>query len=224
VTLVYLDTTTSAQLVNVLTYAMLGASFLMAGHKSLVPAIYTYGAQTIFLGLIALVTAAATGRIELWIVAGITLLLRGVGVTWLLLATMKRIAVKRETNPRIGVLASLLAILTLTGFAFAGTQGLRVIPNVFTPDALPVSLAIVAAGIFTMGSRKKAMTQALGLLMAENGVFLTALTLTFGMPLLIELGIFFDVLTVSVVLGVFAFRASTAYSTLESGGPRRLTD
>ncbi|MBI4392830.1 MAG: hypothetical protein HY556_03400 [Euryarchaeota archaeon] len=219
-----LDATTSAQLVNVLTYGMLGASFLMAGHKSLVPAVYTYGAQTIFLGLIAAVTAAATGRIELWIIAGITLVLRGVGVTWLLLSIMKRIDVKREQQPRVGILASLLVILGLTALSFAGTQGLRVIPNVFTPDALPVSLAIVAAGIFSMASRKKAMTQALGLLMAENGVFLTALTLTFGMPLLIELGIFFDVLTVSVVLGVFVFRASTVYSTLESSGPRRIVE
>lgn len=214
----------AGQAVTLLVYGMLATAILLVAQKSLVAAISTYALQTSLLGAIAFAVGLAVGRVELLAIGVITFVLKVGVVSRLMLRVMRSIHVKREVQPLIGITASVIVIILVTGVAFALTSSIRLPAETLSPDALPVSLALVFAGIATMALRRKAMTQAVGLLMAENGAFLSALTLTAGMPLLIEMGIFFDVLTVSVVLGIFVFRINETFASIDTSLLRRLVD
>jgi hydrogenase-4 component E len=89
-------------------------------------------------------------------------------------------------------------------------------------DALAAAISLILTGSFLMVSRKKALMQMLGLLVLENGIFLAALITTFGMPLVIESGIFFDILMGLLLMGIFAFRISDTFDHLDVSKLRRL--
>jgi len=217
-------TSLAAQASTLLVYGMLATAILLMAQKTLPRCILIYALQTALLAGIALVTALATGHLELLFIAGITLVFKVGLVTRLLLRVMARIQVRREVDPLLGIPASVLLVILLTGMAFAFTSGIPAPAGALAPDALPVSLAITFAGIAAMATRSKAMIQAVGLLMAENGAFLAAVSLTYGMPLLVEMGVFFDVLTVSIVLGIFVFRISETFASIDTTNLRRLVD
>ena len=89
-------------------------------------------------------------------------------------------------------------------------------------EMLAAATAIVLTGGFLMVSRRKALMQVIGLLVLENGIFLLALTTTFGMPLVIEMGIFFDLLMCVLLLGVFIFRIRETFEHVDVSRLRRL--
>jgi hydrogenase-4 component E len=89
-------------------------------------------------------------------------------------------------------------------------------------DMLGAAVALVLTGCFLMVSRKRALTQVVGLLVLENGIFLAALTATSGMPLVIEIGIFFDLLMGVFLMGLFVFRIRDTFDHLDVSKLRRL--
>ena len=84
------------------------------------------------------------------------------------------------------------------------------------------AFAVFLIGFFMMLNRRKALTQVLALLTLENGVFLAAICLTYGMPLIVELGIFFDVLVAVLVLGILVFRIRESFESMDVSKLRRL--
>ena len=90
------------------------------------------------------------------------------------------------------------------------------------PSMLAAAVAFVLTGGFLMVSRKKALMQVIGLLVLENGIFLAALTTTFGMPLVIEIGIFFDLLMGVLLMGLFVFRIRDTFDHVDVSKLRRL--
>jgi hydrogenase-4 component E len=85
-------------------------------------------------------------------------------------------------------------------------------------NTLPVALTLVLTGFFLMINRRKALTQVLALLTVENGVMLAAVALTtYGMPLVVELGIFFDVLVAVMVLGILVYRIRENFASMDTG-------
>jgi hydrogenase-4 component E len=77
-------------------------------------------------------------------------------------------------------------------------------------------MSLVSIGLFIMISRKKALMQMLGILIMENGLFLGAISLTYGMPLLVELGIFFDVLIGVLIMGILIFRINKTFESIDT--------
>ncbi len=91
-------------------------------------------------------------------------------------------------------------------------------------NTLAVAIALFLIGFFTMLNRRKALTQVLGLLSLENGLFLAAISLTYGMPLVVELGIFFDVLVAVMILGILVFRIREAFDSMDVSKLRKLRE
>ena len=89
-------------------------------------------------------------------------------------------------------------------------------------EMLAAAIALLLTGAFLMVSRKKALMQVIGLLVLENGIFLAALTTTFGMPLVIEIGIFFDLLMGVFLMGLFVFRIRDTFEHVDVSKLRRL--
>ena len=89
-------------------------------------------------------------------------------------------------------------------------------------NTLAVAISVFLIGFFMMLNRRKALTQVLALLSLENGIFLAAICLTYGMPLIVELGVFFDVLVAVLVLGILVYRIRETFESMDVSKMRRL--
>ena len=125
--------------------------------------------------------------------------------------------VKASTTPTQSVFV-VAAIIYLSYAAVHSYGGAVHVPD----DALAAAVSLILTGAFLMVSRRKALVQVLGLLVMENGIFLAALITTFGMPLVIEIGIFFDILVGLLLMGIFLFRISDTFEHLDVSKLRRL--
>jgi hydrogenase-4 component E len=158
---------------------------------------------------------------EAYAIAGLMLVIKVLGIPYLLFRIVDHLQTSGEvmasTTPSQSVFIAagliLLSFLTIKPYV----QALHV-----DEDMLAAAVALVLTGCFLMVSRKKALMQVIGLLVLENGIFLAALTTVFGMPLVIEIGIFFDLLMGVFLMGLFVFRIRDTFDHLDVTKLRRL--
>ena len=136
---------------------------------------------------------------------------------------MKRVEIQEEIAPLINVPISVVIAggLTLVGYVVAESFYRPEDPGL-GHNALAVAISLFLIGFFTMINRRKALTQVLALLSLENGLFLAAISLTYGMPLVVEIGVFFDVLVAAMVLGILVFRIRESFDSMDVSRLRRL--
>ncbi len=160
--------------------------------------------QGIALSVVAAVLAGHEHDIGLGVVAGLVLGAKGFVIPTLLRQLVRRDPGSRETAPLVNVSASLAAAAALIVIAFFVSGKLTaVLPNTAT-HLTPIGLATVLLGFFLVVTRRKAVSQIVGLMLIDNGVALIAFLLTAGVPRIVELGASLDVLLVVVVLRVLA--------------------
>ena len=194
---------------------MLVTAYLMVGQKSLLVTIRLYGLQSILLGVVAVVMALADQRSHLLVSAALTIGLKGIFIPWFLVRVIDRIGIHREIEPFVNIPSSLLICLGLTVVGYRVSTGLAEGDRAVTHHVIGVSLSMLLMGLFLMVSRRKAVTQILALLSVENAVFLVALGATSGMPLVVELGVSFDVIVAVLVLGVLVHRIVDRFESMD---------
>ena len=194
---------------------MLVSAYLMVGQKALATTIRLYGAQSLLLGVVATTIALAEGRTELFVTAALTVTLKAVLIPWFLLRTVDRIGIHREIEPALNVSASLLVCLALTLVGYRVSTGFQERARGVGHHLIGVALSLLLIGLFLMVTRKKAITQILALLTVENAVFLVAIGVTEGMPLIVELGISFDVILAVLVLGILVQRIVGRFESMD---------
>lgn len=217
----------STNLIDALAAAILLLSFIAVASSRIVPLVRLFALQSVALGLLAAAVAFHTEAEHIYVVAVLTIVLKGVVIPRGLLYVVDRIKVRREVEPLVSLPASLLGCGLLTMVAFYIVQPVIAGPDTIvtvTKNCLPIALAVVFIGFFTMITRKKAVTQVMGLLIMENGLFLAAYAVAYGMPLIVELGVFFDILVAALIMGVFAFRINRTFDTVDTTILRRLHD
>jgi len=117
----------------------------------------------------------------------------------------------------VSQLASPLVASGLVILAYYSQQYvLQLHEGVVFSHCLSISIAVILIGFFLMITRKKAVTQMVGLMTMENGVFLCAMVLTSGMPMIIELGVSFDVLMGILIMGIFVFRIRETFASIDT--------
>jgi hydrogenase-4 component E len=213
---------TSDDVVILCAAGMLVTAYLMVGQKSLFVTIRLYGLQSVVLGLVAVTMALAEGRPHLLLSAALTIGLKGVVIPWFLMRVIDRIGIHREIEPFVNIPSSLLICLGLTVVGYRVGAGLAEGDRGATHHVIGVSLSMLLMGLFLMVSRRKAVTQILALLSVENAVFLVALGATSGMPLVVELGISFDVILAVLVLGVLVHRIVDRFESMDVSRLSRL--
>ncbi len=194
---------------------MLLTAYLMVGQKALFVAIRLYGLQSILLGAVAVAMGLADQRFHLFTGAALTIALKGVLIPWFLMRVIDRIGIHREIEPLVNVPSSLLICLGLTVIGYRVSTGLADAGQGATHHVIGVSLSMLLMGLFMMVTRRKAVTQILALLTVENAVFLVALGATSGMPLVVELGISFDVILAVLVLGILVHRIAERFESMD---------
>lgn len=194
---------------------MLVSAYLLVGQKALFTAIRLYGVQSLLLAIVGATIAISQGRHELFVTAAITVVLKTVLIPWFLMRVIDRIGIHREIEPFLSVPASLLVCVGLTVVGYRVSTGFPSAEHDVSHHLIGVALSMLLIGLFLMVTRKKAITQILALLTVENAVFLVAVGVTSGMPLVVELGIAFDVILAVLVLGVLVHRIVERFESMD---------
>jgi hydrogenase-4 component E len=169
-------------------------------------AIYAVAAQSLLIAIAAAVLAAATGNADLWVIAGITLAVKATLLPWVLHLVVQRMNVRREVEPVIPIAATLALAMAIVVMSFQLSASLGPIRQAITGNALPVGIALTLTGVLVMATRRTALTQMVGLFASENGIFFTAMSVTGGMPLIIEIGVILDVILAALVMTIMVLR------------------
>jgi hydrogenase-4 component E len=203
----------SAFPVAVLAAVLLTDFRLLAGSR-LVALIRTAGFQGALLGGLAAI--AAGPRLDVATALAVaTMAVKGLLLPRLLLRAIRRVEIRREVEPIVGYTASLaLGVLALGAVAWLGAA--LPLPRSEAPALLvPTSLFTGLTGLFLVIARRKAIVQALGYLVFENGVYGFGLAVAHEEPLLLQLGILLDLLVAVFVMGIIVFHIQRDFEHID---------
>ena len=203
----------ATRLIDVLGALLLFSTLLILAAGQLFRAIYAVAVQSVFLAIAGAVLGAATGNPDLWIIAGITVVVKAVLLPWLLICVVRRIQIPREIEPVIPINATLALAAGIVVLAFRLAASLGPVRQAITGNALPVGIALILLGVLVMASRRKALVQMVGLFASDNGIFFTAMAVSQGMPLIIEIGVILDVVLGALVMGILVLRVRSSVDT-----------
>jgi hydrogenase-4 component E len=211
-------------MINGLAALVLLTAFVLVASGRMRTLVLVFSLQSLALGALAAAVAYYTDLWHIYLVAGLTIFLKAYLIPRSMNSVMDSIGVAKEVEPSVRTSSSLLIASGMAIIAYYVAEPLIQSGETITAGALALSLAVVLIGLFLMISRKKAITQVIGLLVMENGLFMAALSLSYGMPFIVELGVFFDVMVAVLIMGVFVFRISSTFETLDTSFLRRLKD
>ena len=142
--------------------------------------------------------------------------IKALAIPWMLSRAMREAAIRREVEPLIGYILSLVLGATGTGLAmlFAGTLPLA--PQHVGSLLIPTSLATVITGFILLTTRRKAITQVAGYLVLENGIFIMGLTLIEAIPFFVEVGVLLDLLVAIFVMGIMVLQINREFASLDT--------
>lgn len=163
------------------------------------PGIAGYAASSLLLAGYAASIAAQTGYAHLWVVAGLTLLVKALAIPWILSRLVRSLPVRTEGRPGVGVPTSLLVGAALTIIAYA--VGTRLLPGLGSPyhQGLAAGLSVMLIGMAVIALRRQAVIQLLGLLLCENGSLMIGLAVVPSLQLVIEFGVALDIIIAVVI-------------------------
>jgi hydrogenase-4 component E len=210
------------KLVNLLASLALGMSFILIVRGDLRGQVRLFAAQSLFLSILAGVIAVFARSAELFSVALGLVLLKVIIIPTILNRAVSKIGLQRAVAPYLGAPAALLVSGLLVAIAFYVMGPITASNRLPTADAVPLAFACVLIGAFITVIRRRALTQILGFLMLENGIFLLALLATYGVPFIVEIGVFLDVLVAVLIMEVFIYRIKENFDSIEVGEMGRL--
>jgi hydrogenase-4 component E len=219
----FLDLQLGDRIITLMAALVLVLQIAMVVQRWIVTNIRIFAAQSFFLAMIAATIAWFNHAPHIYAAAALTLVVKAILVPILFERLVKRMEVNEKIEPIVnGPLSVVIAGgLTLVGYVVA--------ESFYRPDeaglghnALAVAISLFLIGFFTMINRRRALAQVLALLSLENGLFLAAISLTYGMPLIVELGVFFDVLVAAMVLGILVYRIRETVESMDVSRLRKL--
>jgi hydrogenase-4 component E len=206
---------TGSQLITLLASLMLVMQLLLAVQQMLITNIRIFALQSFLLAAIAGVVGYVYSAWHVYVIAVLTIVGKMLFLPWRLERLIRQIKIEQEIRPFVNMPASMLICGALTVLAYVVARPITSLERVGS-NTLAVAIALLLTGFFLMINRRKAITQVLALLTMENGVMLAAIALTtYGMPLVVEIGIFFDVVVAVMVLGILVFRIRESFASMD---------
>ena len=209
------DTPFDLQVLNTLAALFLLLAFAMLSQRRVVTLVNLLAVQGALLCGATLLLAWRTGQNHLYLSALLTLALKVAFLPWLLHRLIRRLDVYWDSEPLINISSVMLLGLLVVIFSFGLAQPIAALASTATRNGIGIAIAVVLLSFLTMITRRKAMSQVVGFLSMENGLFFGAMSATYGMPMIIELGVALDVLVAMLVLGVFFFQIREQFDSLD---------
>lgn len=214
----------STQLINLCASVILLLAFAMLAQRRVIQLIDLFALQGFTLFLSTLVVAIKTGQSHLYYSAALTLSLKALLLPWILHRLVHQLHVKSEVEPLINIPTTMLIGIVLVIISFNVALPISALSSSIARGTLGIAVAVVMLAFLMMITRRKAITQVVGFLSMENGLFLAATSATYGMPMVVELGIALDVLVGVIILGVFFFQIRDQFDSLDIHHMERLKD
>ena len=204
-----------AQLINLFAAVLLLLAFAMLAQRRVLSLVNLFAAQGVALGVSTAIVAFATNQPHLYASAALTFALKVALLPWLLHRLIRKLDVRWDVEGLINVPTTMLIGIVLVVFAFNLAVPISELASTVTRATLGIAMACVMLSFLMMITRRKAIPQVIGFLSMENGLFFAATSATYGMPMVVELGIALDVLVGMLILGVFFFQIREQFDSLD---------
>jgi hydrogenase-4 component E len=191
------------------------SNFFVLGTSRLRAIVNATAAQGVLLGTLAILVHHELTPRPVLVAIG-TATIKAVIIPWMLSRAMREAAIRREVEPFIGYIPSLVLGAIGTGLAmlFAGTLPLA--PAQVGSLLIPASLSTIITGFILLTTRRKAITQVAGYLVLENGIFVMGLALVEAIPFFVEVGVLLDLLVAIFVMGIIILQINREFSSLDT--------
>ncbi len=197
-------------------------SFLMLGQGRLLRLIFVFALQGVLLTVTTALTAYSLDNHHLYISAVLTLVLKVMFIPWMLRRQVLLMNIHRDIEALKNNTIIMLGGASLMVFSYYVLHPIVQTSSTIMLNALAVSLSVVLLGMLLMISHRQAVAHVVGFMSIENGLFFAAIVATNGMPMVVELGIAFDVLVAAVLFGIFFFHIRTSIDSLDVDRLNRL--
>ncbi len=217
-----LDLRFAAEVVDACAAVIVVLGVLLAATRSIGRSIWLVGLQSAVVGLAALAVGLATGAGHLVLGGLLAIGAKGIVVPLVLGTILRRSPVRTERHLLLGTRALLVAAVAIVFASASAADGMSSGAAVAASRVLPAAISQVLMGLLIVMTRRKALSLVVGLLVFENGITLTAFALSYGMPLVVELGVLFDLLIVVVVAWIYARRMIDVFGSTSTDELRSL--
>ena len=207
--------TLATQLLHVLAAGLLMISFAMLSQRRTRRLIILLAWQGAVLTVSTLLAARTAHLPHLYYSAALTLIEKVWLMPWILMRLMRRLGIEGESDPLVNIPTLMLVGLGLVIFAFGLAQPISLLAITVTRQTLGIATSVILLAFLMMIVRHKAVTQVIGFLAMENGLFFAATCTTYGMPMVIELGIALDLLVGVFIFGIFFFQIREQFDSLD---------
>lgn len=203
------------QFVNLLGAVLLILAFAMISQRRILSLIHLFTLQGMTLAVATAVVGYITAQPHLYLSAGLTLALKVLLIPYLLHRIIDRLEIRWDVETLINIPTTMLIGILVVIFAFNLAMPISRLSLKLASGTLGIALACVLLSFLMMITRSKAVPQVIGFLAMENGLFFAATAATYGMPMVVELGIALDVLIGVLILGVFMFQIRAQFDSLD---------
>jgi hydrogenase-4 component E len=203
------------QLNMLLAALILLTSFALLVQRRIFAILHIFAWQGFFLGLSTAIIGYATGVHHLYVSSLLTLGMKVVLLPYILYKLIHKLKIHREIESMINTPATMMVGIALVIFSYHLTAPIRQLSSLMTRSTLALALATVMLGLLMMVTRRHAVSQIMGFLAMENGLFFAATSATYGMPMVVELGVALDLLIAAFIFGIFFFHINTTFDSLD---------
>lgn len=202
-------------ILNSLVAGLLLINLVVLGSSRIGTVVRAVALQGVLLGILSVAAhGEASNRVAVLAVASV--LVKGWLIPVILFRALRQVAIKREVEPSLGLLPSLLLGALTTLLAVVAASRLPLAETRLAPLLVPASFATVAAGFIVITTRRKAISQVLGFLLLENGIFVFGLLLVEAMPFLVEVGVLLDLFVGIFVLSIIIHHINREFASLDT--------
>jgi len=219
-----MDLATAAHINSLLAALVLLTAFAMLMQKRIYGLIHLFTWQGLFLSLNTAVVGYVANQHHLYISSVLTLALKVIALPYILHVLIHRLKIHKEVETVVNIPTTMLFGIALVILSYHLTAPIRELSTLVTRSTLAIALATVMIGLLMMITRKHAVTQIIGFLAMENGLFFAATSATYGMPLVVELGVALDMLIAAFIFGIFFFHIHTTFDSLDVEQMARLRE
>ena len=209
-------------LAELVLFLIVATDFAVLASSRLSACIRAIAMQGLLLGVLPLLVHAGLTVHAVALALG-TVAIKAVVLPWFLRWAIREAAVRREVEPLIGYMASILLGAAALAIAFAVATALP-LPSGELELLVPVALVTVMIGLIVLTSRAKAITQVVGYLMLENGIYLFGLTQSERVPFLAEVGVLLDVFVAVFIMGIVVFHINREFDSISAANLTELRD
>ncbi|HEX4944494.1 MAG TPA: formate hydrogenlyase [Usitatibacteraceae bacterium] len=203
---------------------VLFTSFIMLTQVRMLPLIFTFAWQGVLLAIVTALVAFVSRHPHLYVSAALTVALKVVLIPWLLYRLSIRLHLQYDAETLEHPSLILLAGAGLVIFSYFVALPIVHLSGLATRNTIAVSIAVELVGMLLMCVRRTAVAQVIGFMSMENGLFFSAVVSTYGMPLIVELGVAFDILVAAILFGVFFIHLRDSFDSLDVNRLNRLSE